>query len=170
MAGEALGIGLVGLLADAQSRCLVLLCDKMNFDGEGLTVAAREAKRRGLVTGPMCKKLGRLDIAAHVARHFTRTRSQRFVENLSGLLRQGATGTIPGTISTTGRGPREPEEAEDVVECSTEDGGVTLFDTEIEEFSNTDIEYELVEDDAGLAEKNSSWITSTRRLGKRRWR
>jgi hypothetical protein len=44
MARDVLDI--TGLLVEANGQCFRLLCEVMDFDGEGLSVAARVAKRR----------------------------------------------------------------------------------------------------------------------------
>ena len=49
-------------------------------------MAGQMAKRRGLLQGPMAKKLARLDTAAHYVRHCTRQKMQQFVDQLEAAL------------------------------------------------------------------------------------
>ncbi len=57
MAGDV-----TGLLAEAYGKCFRLLCSVMNLDCEGLSLAARTAKRRQWISHEMYKKLKRLDV------------------------------------------------------------------------------------------------------------
>ena len=52
-------------------------------DHQGLSVAAREARRRGLLSGTMARKFANLDISTHMARHKTRARMVAFLDELS---------------------------------------------------------------------------------------
>ncbi len=57
------------LLGWVHGAALRALCKRLDGDFEGLSVAARAAKRVGLLEAPAVKKLERLDEAFHAARH-----------------------------------------------------------------------------------------------------
>ena len=73
----------VGLLADAQHASLAALSQVLAQDYEGLTVAARAAKRAGRIPAALAKKLERLDVAAHFARHITAQRVHALVSQIN---------------------------------------------------------------------------------------
>ena len=75
--------GVVGLLADTQHTAMQVVSAPTGGDHQGLSVAAREARRRGLLSGTMANKLANLDISAHMARHTTRARMAAFLVALS---------------------------------------------------------------------------------------
>ena len=77
---------LVAMFATTQHRALVMVCQALGAPQEGLTMAGQMAKRRGLLQGPMAKKLARLDTAAHYVRHCTRQKMQQFVDQLEAAL------------------------------------------------------------------------------------
>ena len=74
----------VELLAGAQFNALSAISDALGeaADFQGLTMAAKCARRRGLVSPNLARRLERLDMAAHVARHCTRGRMQAIVAEL----------------------------------------------------------------------------------------
>jgi len=49
---------------------------------EGLSVAARAAKRRGMLDARLVKAVERLDVTYHVLRHFTRQRSKKLIQDI----------------------------------------------------------------------------------------
>ncbi|CAK0879337.1 unnamed protein product, partial [Prorocentrum cordatum] len=49
---------------------------------EGLTVAARAAKRRGMLDGRLVKAVERLDVTYHVLRQFTIQRSKQLIQDI----------------------------------------------------------------------------------------
>ena len=73
---------IVGLLAETQHEALVLLNEVLGCSTEGLTVAARMAKRRRFVSSASAKRLERLDIAAHVSRHSTHQKMSLILQQL----------------------------------------------------------------------------------------
>ncbi len=72
-----------GLLADVHGQCFRLLVEATGCDAEGLSVVARLARRRHVISGDMCKKLARLDTACAVLRHLNVVRNRAFVEALT---------------------------------------------------------------------------------------
>lgn len=74
--------GVVGILSAAQHSSLCLLSDTMQSDFIGLAVAARAARRSGVISGVMARKLERLDFATHIARHATKQRMNGFLSTL----------------------------------------------------------------------------------------
>jgi len=51
-------------------------------DRDGLTVAAREARRRGMISPNLAKKLERLDVSVHFAQHINAAKVLTFQERL----------------------------------------------------------------------------------------
>ena len=76
----------VSLLAGAQHRVLCLLSDQLNMSFEGLSAAAREARRQKVLSSALMKKCERLDTAAHFARHCTRAKIDKLVDNIGDAL------------------------------------------------------------------------------------
>ena len=77
----------VGILASTQHASLTALSNCMNDSTfEGLTAAAREAKRRGLIPAALARKCERLDIAAHYARHTATAKGAAFIQVLTTAL------------------------------------------------------------------------------------
>ena len=72
----------VGLLADAQFRALIALANKLNADFIGLSAAARSARRAKVICPNTARKLERLDVAAHFARHATVQRMEHFLAQI----------------------------------------------------------------------------------------
>ena len=70
------------LLAGAQHSAFSALSSRLGKPYEGLSAAAREAKRQGVITAAMAKKCERLDVAAHWARHCTAQKCDHFVQQL----------------------------------------------------------------------------------------
>ncbi len=86
---EFCNLGLRGLVAEAHAACLRLLCSKLDFDGDGLSVVARLARKRGVISTGLAKKLIKLDTAEHVTRHLTPVRVRRFVSSVREALAGG---------------------------------------------------------------------------------
>ena len=85
----------VGILARTQHASLTALSDCMEDSTfEGLTAAAREARRRGLIPAALARKCERLDVAAHYARHTTTAKGAAFIKVLTTAL-PGPTGVSP---------------------------------------------------------------------------
>ena len=82
-AGALIGSDVVGILASTQHSALVALSHCMKGSAfQGLTAAAREAKRRKILSAPMARKCERLDIAAHYARHTTEAKGEEFIRGM----------------------------------------------------------------------------------------
>lgn len=60
---------MAGLLAELHGRCLRLLCSALRLDCEGLSIAARAARRHRIITSDMQKGLLRIDVANALVRH-----------------------------------------------------------------------------------------------------
>ena len=78
----------VELLAGAQHRALAMLSAATLRPHIGLSVAARSAKKNGMLSLAKAKQLVRLDEAAHWARHATEQRLEDFLSDLSSVLGQ----------------------------------------------------------------------------------
>ena len=76
----------VGLLAEAQLRALQKFEEKLGGSYMGLSVAARAARRAGLLSSCSSRRLERLDIAMHVARHTTVARLEAMLSDLAAEL------------------------------------------------------------------------------------
>ena len=82
-AGALTGSDVVGILASTQHSALVALSHCMKGSAiQGLTAAAREAKRRNILSAPMARKCERLGIAAHYARHTIEAKGEEFMRGL----------------------------------------------------------------------------------------
>lgn len=75
-------MALSGVIADCHFRSLQLLTDALRSDYDGLSSAARAARRMRYIDDATAKKLVRLDVASHVARHLTTARAGSFVGGL----------------------------------------------------------------------------------------
>ena len=71
-------LSVVALLAGAQHSALTVLSRRLGQPYEGLSAAAKEARRRGILPPVMVRKCERLDTAAHWARHCTPQRVDQF--------------------------------------------------------------------------------------------
>lgn len=76
------------LLAWAHGACLRRLTGVMDMHFEGLAVAARRARRDGIIDNKRAKKLERLDIAYAVVRHASVPRMRDFVQDIEGVLKK----------------------------------------------------------------------------------
>jgi hypothetical protein len=76
----------VELLADVHGDAFRCLCTRMDKDFVGLTVASRHARRAGLITQTMAKKLERLDSAFSVVRHLSRPKVNCFLMDLKDMI------------------------------------------------------------------------------------
>ena len=81
-------LSVVGLLADAQHSALTVLASLFDQNFEGLSIAARAARRAGRISPGLAKKLERLDVAAHFARHATAQKVRHLADALDAELRQ----------------------------------------------------------------------------------
>ena len=70
------------LLAWAHGRALRQLSRRLNFEYEGLTVAARAARRAKLIGDKMAKRLEKLDVSFHVVCHVSWPKVRGFVKDL----------------------------------------------------------------------------------------
>ena len=77
-----MSLSAVGLLAGAQQASLAFLGEVLNQDFMGLSVAARAARRAGLLSSQEARRLVRLDEAAHVARHATSPRMEALLTGM----------------------------------------------------------------------------------------
>ena len=71
--------GAVGILAEAQHSALSLIAGALEKDFLGLSVAARAARKVGMLSARDMRRLVRLDEAAHFARHATTPRMDAFL-------------------------------------------------------------------------------------------
>jgi len=95
----------VAMIADAHTFALRKLTALMDEDYDGLTVAARKAKRTRRIDGAMAKKLCKLDVAYSVARHITEPKIRKFKADLLKQLHHstdGDTSTDEGTGISSG--------------------------------------------------------------------
>ena len=86
----------VALLADGQHTAVTVLSSRLGRSYEGLSAAAKAARRLGLISAAMAKKCERLDVAAHWARHCTSQKVDDFVSQL-----QRAIDDAPGAKSAS---------------------------------------------------------------------
>ena len=77
---------LEGLTAYLHGKCLRLVASRLNGDFDGLTAAAREARRKKIISNKLAKQLERLDITFAMQRHFARPKAERFFEVLYATL------------------------------------------------------------------------------------
>ena len=108
-------MSVVGLLADAQHSALTVLASLFDQNFEGLSVAARAARRAGRISPGLAKKLERLDLAAHFARHATAQKVRILADALDAELRQTDKGTsvvagVPGGEGVLHGVPAQPEQ------------------------------------------------------------
>ena len=109
----------------------------MDATFEGLTAAAREAKRRGLIPAALARKCERLDVAAHYARHTTAAKGAAFIKVLTTALPSPTLSSAchrpteePGNDSGLYTGNQEVEEMIDPVATSLcHNGGTTGIGT-----------------------------------------
>jgi len=73
----------VGLLAQGQQAALAILAERLDTDFQGLSVAARRARKQGIITAATTKRLVALDGAAHFARHVTTKRIESLISGLA---------------------------------------------------------------------------------------
>ena len=73
-------------IAQLHGRCYRLLCAAMTKDPEGLSVAARWAKREGRIGHLQHTRMIKLDIAFAMGRHINSTKASRFVDELKSSL------------------------------------------------------------------------------------
>ena len=108
-------MSVVGLLTDAQHSALTVLASLFDQNFEGLSVAARAARRAGRISPGLAKKLERLDLAAHFARHATAQKVRILADALDAELRQTDKGTsvvagVPGGEGVLHGVPAQPEQ------------------------------------------------------------
>ena len=102
--------GVTALIAELHGECMRTLCADTDF--EGLTVAARHAKRCGRIQSGTAKWLEKLDVTFHVNTHISGARSRAFYARLRADLGRGAASTRSGTVSEAALVPEEVEEEE----------------------------------------------------------
>jgi len=100
-----------GLLATAHGECLRMVCDAMHADFNGLTVAARHARRDQLIDVKMLKTLTQLDIAFAYVRHITLPKDDALLTKLRHMLLDP--GAIPAPATET-------EASETKYDCSVD--------------------------------------------------
>jgi len=84
----------IGLLASSHNAAFLSLCSATGFDGDGLTVVARFARRQRMISPRLAKQAEKLDIAFAVLRHLTAPRSQRFLAELEAELQMYEKGSF----------------------------------------------------------------------------
>ena len=109
---------LLGLIAETHGAALRALCEKADYDGNGLSQVARVARRRHLISPAMAKKLERLDATFAISRHLTVQRSRSFLGQLQAeLYKQPAeTPAAPATPAASQADKKEKLDAEMLVD------------------------------------------------------
>jgi len=83
-------------------RCFHFLAAIGDFDGEGLTMAARFARKRSFIDNPMFKKMMRLDCAKKHLEHYTKPRGEKVSAKLMRMVTQRSAPALgDGTPSTS---------------------------------------------------------------------
>ena len=93
------------ILAYGQHRLMCLFSTALDASFEGVTIAARTAKQRGLLPSDMARTCERLDVAAHCARHSTVARMDLFIQEVAAAL----SGPVPPSRGNLA--PLDPSEA-----------------------------------------------------------
>ena len=70
-------------LADCRVKSMRVLSKLTGVHAQGLAQAARVARRTGVISNYMCKKLIELDTAFHFSKHASELNSERFIGKLS---------------------------------------------------------------------------------------
>ena len=96
------GEGVPGILADLHSAAFRQISTALAEDHIGLTVAARSAKRAGIISPAQAKRLERLDISLHFVRHLTSQRAASILETLTKEVQASATPSPPGPVPRSG--------------------------------------------------------------------
>ena len=129
-------VGVVELLAGAQHRSFATLSEALGESFEGLTVAARMARRQGLLTPALARQCERLDVAAHFTRHITAQKAQSFLCRLHDEIANKKKKILvpPLQAEESGRAlGREPEPEGGLGDCyKTADSNGFLSRTEVE--------------------------------------
>ena len=134
----------VGILARTQHASLTALSDCMEDSTfEGLTAAAREARRRGLIPAALARTCERLDVAAHYARHTATAKGAAFIQVLTTALPSPT--VLPACHRPTAEDPengldlytgeKEVEEKIDPVATQCHNGGMTGIGTLILDYA-----------------------------------
>ena len=101
----------VVLLGRTQHRTLCMLSALLGGTFEGVTVAARSAKNKGLISPALARRCERLDGAAHFARHATAEKMHSFLlsfaEATGACIPEGPPHADP---PTAGRAQKHPED------------------------------------------------------------
>ena len=111
-------LSLLGIIAETHGAALRALCEKADYDGNGLSQVARVARRRHLISPAMAKKLERLDATFAISRHLTVQRSRSFLGQLQAeLYKQPAeTPAAPATPAASQADKKEKLDAEMLVD------------------------------------------------------
>ena len=74
------------ILAYGQHQLACLLSTALDASFEGISIAARAARQRGLLPPDMARNCERLDVAAHWARHSTVAKMDLFIKEVAAAL------------------------------------------------------------------------------------
>ena len=86
------------LLEEVRGAAVRRLCAALDQDFEGLAVAARMARKQGIIDGKWCKKLVRLDDAFSFARRLSQQRTHNIFSDLECMI-GGQAAVIPSVIA-----------------------------------------------------------------------
>ena len=95
----------IGVLTSTHISALQSIETALGGTFMGLAVAARTAKRANRLSPKTCRRLERLDLAMHVARHATAGRMAELLDQVATELSENADASGPGQFD---RGGREP--------------------------------------------------------------
>ena len=86
-------------LLNLHTELLSLLCNHADRHFQGITVAAKHQRRRGLLSPVQSKRIEKVDIAYHIVRHITDASSKQFLKEVTEQLQtqSPATPTTPRT-------------------------------------------------------------------------
>ena len=138
--------GAVGILAETHAASLRCLCDHLGEHHQGLAIAARRARRCGILDNGLAKKLTNLDLAMAFIRHTTVPGAQGFLSTLREALAKATTrdadnnkldevmeddepGERPGTGHTGTAAPKDFEATKEQLEIEGTGGGAKEKDT-----------------------------------------
>ena len=112
-----------GMLSSLHGACFRQLSTKLKECHEGLTVAARQGRRQGIITAGLAKRLERLDIAVAYTRHASRPKLQKFLaefeQQLNGGQKVEETTAEKTTSATPAAATNCVEPLESIAPCET---------------------------------------------------